>query len=498
MYKTHVWRCNGICQHRKPFYGYVRRTANRIPGPSDMWWMQHQTSCGGYFQKISAPEPKQKARSANATAKQPPSKQPAPVNQPKINSGRWGFNRNATVTVTSTPKANNYNAKVPSQLTKSLGNLTNVVGFKDLTGDSPSNDLPVTQGRGQVLCGFDTITYTPKSKAIGQSVRDHWNKRFADQRTLSPPPVEPAKRPKILQAAATSKWETLDDDIQVRSDRPSMILINDSDDEDCNLDISNSASAVTAKMMNNESKPSLQPTKQSSGERQSAIKQEILHSINETNIAGEEDESDIELIDDDFDDDLRDFSFVLTDNRVIDDIFGADTLMADFNEINDVIMSDAENQGQPNKEIIMCPICQERMQREQLVEHLDGCLGITINVPLKAAVAAPSSVRARRPPSAVAATSSAVKSDLQVLQECGYDAATITKVLRDKSEEKAYNKRILAEMASEPAATATTSRAQTSSIVADKVPCPVCQGEIDSDKINDHLDVCLTNGPELE
>lgn len=24
LYKTHIWRCNGICQHRKPFYGWVR------------------------------------------------------------------------------------------------------------------------------------------------------------------------------------------------------------------------------------------------------------------------------------------------------------------------------------------------------------------------------------------------------------------------------------------------------------------------------------------
>lgn len=25
LYKTHIWRCNGICQHRKPFYGWVKR-----------------------------------------------------------------------------------------------------------------------------------------------------------------------------------------------------------------------------------------------------------------------------------------------------------------------------------------------------------------------------------------------------------------------------------------------------------------------------------------
>ncbi|GAB0099422.1 uncharacterized protein DMENIID0001_152790 [Sergentomyia squamirostris] len=56
LYKTHVWRCNGVCQHRGPFYGYVRRTMNRAPGPSDYWFMPHKLSCGGHFQKVQEPE----------------------------------------------------------------------------------------------------------------------------------------------------------------------------------------------------------------------------------------------------------------------------------------------------------------------------------------------------------------------------------------------------------------------------------------------------------
>ncbi|XP_055680700.1 DNA-dependent metalloprotease dvc-1 [Lutzomyia longipalpis] len=61
LYRTHVWRCNGICQHRGPFYGYVKRTMNRAPGPSDYWWIAHQQSCGGTFEKKSAPEKPQRA-----------------------------------------------------------------------------------------------------------------------------------------------------------------------------------------------------------------------------------------------------------------------------------------------------------------------------------------------------------------------------------------------------------------------------------------------------
>ena len=52
-YKQHVWRCNGPCKDRKPFYGWIRRTANRKPGKNDRWWAQHQATCNGEFIKVS-------------------------------------------------------------------------------------------------------------------------------------------------------------------------------------------------------------------------------------------------------------------------------------------------------------------------------------------------------------------------------------------------------------------------------------------------------------
>lgn len=55
-YQIHVWRCNGPCQHRTPYYGYVKRASNRKPGPSDRWWAEHMRTCGGSFDKISEPE----------------------------------------------------------------------------------------------------------------------------------------------------------------------------------------------------------------------------------------------------------------------------------------------------------------------------------------------------------------------------------------------------------------------------------------------------------
>jgi hypothetical protein len=56
LYKQHWWKCTGPCQHRQPFYGLVKRSMNRAPGPHDNWWAAHQASCGGSYVKIKEPE----------------------------------------------------------------------------------------------------------------------------------------------------------------------------------------------------------------------------------------------------------------------------------------------------------------------------------------------------------------------------------------------------------------------------------------------------------
>ncbi|KAM9316731.1 DNA-dependent metalloprotease SPRTN [Gastrophryne carolinensis] len=55
-YRKHWWRCNGPCQNRKPYFGYVKRAMNRAPSSNDPWWSVHQRTCGGTFLKIKEPE----------------------------------------------------------------------------------------------------------------------------------------------------------------------------------------------------------------------------------------------------------------------------------------------------------------------------------------------------------------------------------------------------------------------------------------------------------
>jgi hypothetical protein len=53
--RKHVWKCNGPCKDRAPFYGTCSRPVNRPPGPSDNWYWRHQRTCGGTWIKVAGP-----------------------------------------------------------------------------------------------------------------------------------------------------------------------------------------------------------------------------------------------------------------------------------------------------------------------------------------------------------------------------------------------------------------------------------------------------------
>lgn len=166
-YRTHVWKCNGICQHRQPFYGVVKRTCNRAPGPNDLWWAQHKQSCGGYFAKISEPvKPDKRGAPRRKTTVPAVTSEPAKrvtvrglddannVRQQRIDDPKWGLAKPpaaakaaSTVvggrTVTAKPawkrSAANGGGVRPMGVAAPGGSLSNVVGFRDLS-DSDGED----------------------------------------------------------------------------------------------------------------------------------------------------------------------------------------------------------------------------------------------------------------------------------------------------------------------------------------------------------------------
>lgn len=186
LYKTHVWRCNGICQHRKPFFGYVKRTCNRAPGPNDQWWAQHQQTCGGYFAKTSEPEPKAKGPRA-AT------KKTAPVGQ-RIDNPKWGLKKpgpakaaSSVRTITVPPKTQTKPPlSTPSHVPPKRppvtdGNLRNVHGFKDLPNSPGSDSEPggrdvrrnsATGGNLRNVVGFKDLNGSPAGRPTQPQIYD--------------------------------------------------------------------------------------------------------------------------------------------------------------------------------------------------------------------------------------------------------------------------------------------------------------------------------------
>lgn len=126
---------------------YFIGTCNRAPGPYDSWFPKHQHTCGGVFQKVSEPEPKQKAKKAKKSDGIP--KITNWVNTgnvstlPKANNNTGGFNKmngglgSRTVLVKPTTQnrpASTITSTNTSNDTSIGGNLSNVVGFRDLNG----------------------------------------------------------------------------------------------------------------------------------------------------------------------------------------------------------------------------------------------------------------------------------------------------------------------------------------------------------------------------
>ncbi|UJR24717.1 hypothetical protein I4U23_006091 [Adineta vaga] len=69
--RQHWWRCTGICQNWKPFFGYVKRSLNRIPSKKDYWFVEHQRCCNGQFLKVKEPSNEKILKTINPSINEP-------------------------------------------------------------------------------------------------------------------------------------------------------------------------------------------------------------------------------------------------------------------------------------------------------------------------------------------------------------------------------------------------------------------------------------------
>ncbi|ORX63861.1 hypothetical protein BCR32DRAFT_273306 [Anaeromyces robustus] len=137
-YRTHVWRCNGPCRFRPPFFGYVRRSMNRKPQKADSWWRQHQATCGGEFIKISEPEEYTKKR----LKKKGGTVDKALINQPST-SNVDNYNRLRNInTIFNNNKSNNTNKNKNNNNNKIIGSnssTTSITATKRLNDPKMKN-----------------------------------------------------------------------------------------------------------------------------------------------------------------------------------------------------------------------------------------------------------------------------------------------------------------------------------------------------------------------
>lgn len=175
-------------------------------------------------------------------------------------------------------------------------------------------------------------------------------------------------------------------------------------------------------------------------------------------------------------------------------------------------MNDPENVGNPDMEIVQCPICEDRMPRGELTSHLDGCNGITVKVnPRKRGERTnPLPFYKNKAKPTEAQTKAAVgERQQELLRRAGYTQDQIDRLTIETQEAKEYNDRIMDEMVQDERRRRTTSvitqnpstdpietisiddESSNSSSVPEKHPCPVCNVPVDANQINQHLDECL-------
>lgn len=186
LYQQHVWRCNGPCQKRRPFYGIVRRAMNRAPGPYDRWFPEHQATCGGTFIKIKEPEKslKVKQRETNKENKtngditkyvvvtkgnktngvKKPDLNIKTINNIKTNGDLGVKNMNGTVVLNPKTAKN-----IPPQNTpnKKFGN---IVTIKDLDNNSIATKTPNKNTIKSPISDDSSIDYSV--------VRNKWLTKF--------------------------------------------------------------------------------------------------------------------------------------------------------------------------------------------------------------------------------------------------------------------------------------------------------------------------------
>lgn len=194
LYLTHWWRCNGPCNNRRPYFGIVRRSSNRAPGPSDYWWKAHKANCGGTFIKIASPEKKNSKTKPNVGK----------------NNKSIFTKANGDITKyikTNVPTSNNVTSNTPANNSFTVINSPRSVPAFTGNGYSINNSKPLSDSRNvteqvrNIWANKQIPTKMPASKITSNTNASNLNKHKADSN--SSPPAKIKKIDDYFKASAT-------------------------------------------------------------------------------------------------------------------------------------------------------------------------------------------------------------------------------------------------------------------------------------------------------
>lgn len=348
-----------------------------------------------------------------------------------------------------------------------------------------SSDRPLSSSNGRTLGTSGTTKPSAVSSKSNprENVRDIWTKKFSDTSTANKDQKTDAEqKPSTVLTPFQSNWVVIDDDIEIESVVHETVTILDDNSQNANdvieidetdsIDDSipnandNIETDETVSIDNsipNANDSSSDLPRQSSDE--ASIKREIISSFGDDLT-----DSDIELIDCDYDDSSEPVGG-LCDKSITDNLF---SFNESTDELNKVHMTDDDNAGNPDKELVSCPVCNIKCERELMSDHLDGCLGITRKIDPRRAV---------KPPTR--GTRKTNKSKTSTV-------TTSTPRTEPTPEDEEFDRRILGQMETEARVTRSNSVTTNNDAVSGWVPCPVCTKSVRASKINDHLDYCLS------
>ncbi|XP_016953091.1 uncharacterized protein LOC108026610 isoform X2 [Drosophila biarmipes] len=518
-YRTHIWRCTGICQNRTPFQGYVKRTSNRAPGPSDQWWAKHQRECGGTFMKLGEPskppkpEPKSRAKKVvkpeaapkddirnwlgKPAAKKPPTAgtslgEPA-AKKAATNAALLG-NLVGAVPPTSYPGLSSDPFAMPKPPAAAKPSGANIMSFGDLNTSDEENAPTGSGSRSKATAEMGGQGYSvggtyahpitndnsPDPSRLRQIRLERFGKGKSTKENDTSQPENAQKRRRVSSDTEIVTWESYDDDVMVADVAMPVIDLADSDSDEEQPANDQSFRAGARNTM-------------SSAERTQCIKREVFE--DETIFS----EDDILFIDDEYDDEeaATNNSFTaateLADQSIIDDFFGEDTLLQEFQRENSVQPSCSNYSNNVDNDIVSCPICFEKMKRTQLANHFEGC---TITVRVEPPSFKPKGVRTNADSTGRDLASSASTSKFSSSRGSKTKSQTSKQILRNSG----YTDKEIAELNLSSSSDSTTvlssedeltpRQRRQRNLFKQTVGCPKCGQELMGHQLEAHRSLC--------